>query len=269
MRLSELFPAEDYQFHLTLHREDPVRFFRDRDMTGGERAERRKWVAEAPARYTALTPPGEPVFAEFRERAPAWGLDSGLADVRELAAACEPDVLLLARGDDGSFRLCGGALVFPSGWALETKLGGTLADLHAIVPGLNDALGPAIDRFLERLRPGAPYGRWNWGLAAHDERNAHPARALPAPRPPVALDRLWLRLEHQLLLALPRSRGIAFGIRIVLHRLDEAVAEPGVAAGLARALETMPSALQEYKRIRAIAAELAGRLRSLASRPDY
>lgn len=256
MRLTELFPTEDHRFHLTLRRGEPAAFFCDRDASGSERAERRRWVAQDPERYTALESAGEPLCDELRELAPSWGLAS-FADVCELAGTCEPDVVLLSREADGRFRLRGGALVFPSGWDLREKLGRTVGEIHDIVPGLNDALGVSIDKFLARIAPGPAFHRVNWGLIAHAELNAHPARGLPVPTPPVALDRLWLRVEHQALLALPRTGGLVFGIRVVLHRLDAAVRESGVAPGLARALATLPTALAAYKRIDGISRQLA------------
>ncbi len=259
MRLAELFPPGDYRFHLTLRRGEPAHFFRARDASGATIAERRRWIAENSARYTALAEDGEPLLAELRALAPEWGL-APVADVRELGAACEPDALLLARDADDRFRLRGGALVFPSGWDLQEKLGCTVGEIHGIVPGLNDALGATIDRFLAKITPGPAYLRSNWGIAAHGELNAHPARELAAPALPLALDQLWLRVERQALVALPQTRGLVFGIRVTLHRLDEAVREPGVAGGLARALRTMSPALAAYKRIDGIVTGLAERL---------
>src|SRR5690606_32480354 len=99
MTLSDLFPAEDFRFHLTLRRGTAAEFFRDQDASGDERAERIRWVEREPERHVALTPAGEPLLAELRELAPAWGLRA-FGDVRELAAACEPDVVLLSREAD-------------------------------------------------------------------------------------------------------------------------------------------------------------------------
>src|SRR5690606_19553998 len=106
--------------------------------------------------------------------------------------------------------------------------------IHGVVPGLNAALGAPIHQFLRQMKPGPAYLRDNWGLAASAERNLHPARGLPAPEPPVALDRLWLRVEHQILYALPETRGLVFGIRLGIHRLDAIARFPRVAAGLRR-----------------------------------
>jgi hypothetical protein len=85
-------------------------------------------------------------------------------------------------------------------------------------------------------------------VTATDDLNLHPARGIAAPDLPIALDRLWLRVEHQALLALPASRGIVFGIRIALHRLDGIAGGPH-ARGFRRALETMPAELVAYKRL--------------------
>ncbi|MBS0632953.1 MAG: DUF3445 domain-containing protein [Verrucomicrobia bacterium] len=253
--LAELFPSGDYRFHLTLRRGEPAEFFRPADASGKILAERARWLAEAPVRYAALTPEGEPLLAEFGELCTTWGL-SAPADVIALGATLEPDVLLLSPDATGAFRLRGGALCFPTGWALEEKLGRTMDFIHGVVPGLNAALASPIHQFLSRLKPGVAFYRDNWGIAATDELNLHPARALPPPVLPVRLDRLWLRVEHQSLLALPRTGGVVFGLRIALHRLDQVKADAGIARSLAQALDSMPADLAAYKRLDVIRADL-------------
>lgn len=257
--LAELFPDGDYRFHLTLRRAEPREFFAPRDPTGRVLAERARWLAEAPARYAALQPEGEPILTEFERMAAEWRSSGpaaiGPSRIHALGAAFEPDLLFLSPDERGDFRLRGGALCFPTGWALEEKMGHSLDFIHGVVPGLNAALAPPIRQFLSKLKPGVAFLRDNWGIAATDELNLHPARTMAPPAPPVALDRLWLRVEHQALVALPESRGIVFGIRIARHRLDGLAGDPS-AAGLRRALESMPSELIGYKRLDAIRDEL-------------
>lgn len=253
--LAGLFSEGDHRFHLTLRRGEPRDFFRPQDVSGRVLAERARWVEESPARYAALQPEGRPLLEEFAALAAGWGM-SRPAGAQALGAAFEPDILFLSPGADGKMRLRGGALCFPTGWALEEKMGHPLDFIHGVVPGLNAALGSPIDQFLAKLKPGPAFLRDNWGLAATAEINLHPARALPPPRRPVALDRLWLRVEHQALFALPETRGVVFAIRIALHRLDQVARDPA-AAGLRRALETMPAALAEYKRIEDVRADVA------------
>ncbi len=268
--LASLFPDEDFRFHLTLKRGDARDFFLEREMTGAVLRERAHWLAENPSRYAGLLSEGEPVIAEFAALVRSWNAAS-ISDAAcpreqldQLGRALEPDLLFLSPDAQGHFRLRGGALCFPSGWALEEKLGHTMDFIHGVVPGLNAALGPPIHQFLAKLKPGVAFFRDNWGLAANDELNHHPARHVPAPASPLALDRLWLRLEHQALLALPESRGVVFGIRIANHRLDDVAHHGSAPLGLARALRSMPEAMLRYKRLDRIAVELAGLLESAA-----
>lgn len=266
--LADLFPAEDFRFKLELKRGAPRDFFRGSDASGRLLAERRRWIEAEPARYLALQPAGEALVAEMAALCRAWGVAdvAGRADrggmLRELGRVLEPDLLLLAADGDGQFRLCGGALCFPTGWALEEKLGLTVEEIHGVVPGLNGALGPAIDGFLRRLRPGHAFHRDNWGLAATDELNLHPGRGLPAPAGPVDLRRLWLRVEHQAFVALPESRGVLFGIRIALHPLETVAEDEAARRGLARALASMPAAVARYKRVDEVGPALIERLSS-------
>ena len=258
--LAELFPDGDYRFHLTLRRGEPAEFFRTRDKSGRILAERARWLAENPARYAALLPEGEPLLAELAELGEKdWGLPRATS-VHALGAVLEPDFLLLSPDAAGAFRLRGGALCFPTGWALEEKLGHTLDFIHGVVPGLNPALASPIHQFLAKLKPGVAFQRDNWGLVANDELNLHPVRKLPAPALPVALDRLWLRVEHQALVALPRTGGILFGIRIALHRLDQVALDPAAAAGLRRALTSMPAEVAAYKRLDTVREAVVGLL---------
>jgi hypothetical protein len=255
MSLAELFPDGDYRFHLTLRRAEPREFFGACDSSGAVRAERTKWLDANPTRYAAILPEGEPVLREFAAMASAWIPDLAEATpamratelLRRLGCALEPDVLFLTADDEDRFRLRGGALCFPSGWALEEKIGHTLDFIHGVVPGLNGALGGPIHQFLSKLKPGPVFLRDNWGVAASEELNLHPARSIAGPELP-ALDRLWLRVEHQALMALPVSRGLVFGIRIAHHRLDGIAGGPH-ARSLRRALATMPPELVAYKRL--------------------
>ena len=115
--LAELFPAGDFRFHLTLRRGEPAEFFKARDGSGRVLGERAKWLAETPARYAALLPEGEPLLAEVDELGMTdWGLPK-TTSVHGLGAVLEPDFLLLSPDATGAFRLRGGALCFPTGWA--------------------------------------------------------------------------------------------------------------------------------------------------------
>lgn len=263
--LAELFPEGDFRFHLTVRRGEPRDFFAAQDPSGKMLAERAKWLEQEPARHRVLQPEGEALVDEFAGECARWGIlraaNGADAALLELGTRLEPDLLFLAADDRGRFRLRAGALCFPSGWALEEKIGRDMDFIHGVVPGLNAALASPIQQFLSKLKPGMAFLRDNWGLAATDELNLHPARGVPPPMPPVSLARLWLRVEYQALMALPRTKGIVFGIRIALHRLDRIVGSDA-AAGLARALETMPPEVAAYKRLDGIRGEVIRLLRT-------
>jgi hypothetical protein len=231
-----LLPDADFRLPMALRPGDAGRFWRDWDAGGGLARERARWLANDPPAYR-VTGPG----AEFVE-AEAW--------MRSHSAAPEPDWVLLDDSGGGEPVVTGGEVVFPSSWSLPDKLGKPLSGVHAPVPGLQTALGTAIQRFLSKLEPGAAWERENWGLSANEELNHHPALARPRPGPDAALRNTWLRLESQFLTRLPKSRCILFGIRVTAHRLDELAALPGVAARLARALATMPDTVAHYKGLR-------------------
>lgn len=259
MALADLFPDEDFRLRLTLRRGEPAEFFRPQDASGAVLAERKRWLASDPARYAALQPKGEPLLREFAALCADWRVAEA-EDVVVLGGALEPDFLLLAPDESGEFRLRGGALCFPTGWALDEKLGETMEFIHGVVPGLNEAIGAQIHQFMARLKPGGTFLRDNWGIAATPELNLHPARRLAGPAASAAMEGLWLRVEHQSLLALTRNRGIVFGIRIALHRLDRAILDPAVRLGLKWALASMSEEMAAYKRLDGIRDELLRQL---------
>lgn len=257
--LAQLFPDENYRFHLGLQRRDPAEFFAPQDKTGRVLSERRHWLTTDAGRYAQMLPGYEALLAETVALARSWGamIPSGRDALHQLGAALEPDILLLAPDAAGEPRLCGGVLCFPTAWALEGKLGQNMAFIHGPVPGLNETMGGQIGQFLSRLKPGAAYFRHNWGLAASDELNLHPALQRPRPGLPLDPAKLWLRVEHQALLALPSGGGMVFGIRIELVPIATLRRDPAAASGLRRALTTMPVALAAYKGIAAIQQPLA------------
>jgi len=180
-----------------------------------------------------------------------------------LARSWEPDFLLLNRRSDGTFVLAGGAVCFPSHWALTEKLGLGVDEIHAVVPGLNQDLAPAINRFLQKVTPGATFERDNWGLSAASDLNQHPSRQLPRLGSDVSLEKVWLRVEHQAFVALPATGGLLFAIRVHVFRLDDLkLASTAAAYGLARALATMPEPVAAYKGLATAREPLVQLLRS-------
>ncbi len=250
--LAELFPDEDHRFHLSLRRGDPLAFFAQTPTHAALVAERRHWLDTNPERHAAMMPEGEPMRVAFVR---LLG-ETGTATVDELGRRLEPDFLFLAPDKCGVHRLLGGALCFPTGWALEAQLGRPLEAIHGVVPELNSTLAAPIQQFLSRLKPGTGFLRANWGLAATSELNLHPALNRQRLVLPLNLNRSWLRVERQLLAGLTENGGVLFAIRVECHPLGAVLADDHVRAGLHRALRTMSDAVAAYKGLAAVREEL-------------
>ena len=257
--LPALFPDEDFRFRMTMRRGRPADFFQNWDTTGGLLAQRRAALHSSPEQCLRSTPEGDALLPALLELAAGWNLPK-VADWPGVGTRWEPDVLLLSPDGEGRYRLRGGAVCFPTGWALDEKIGRTLEEIHGVVPGLNASIGTAIHRLLGNLTPETAMLRDNWGITATDVLDLHPRHRVPSPRQPVRLEQLWLRVEHQALVGLPTGAGVVFGIRIALHRLDAIATQPELARRLGRALASMSDDLADYKGLRAIGPELCHRL---------
>jgi hypothetical protein len=238
-------------------------------------AERRRWLHSDPHTYAALLPDGVPLLEETieigrAEKTLPEDFHSAQSTIQQLAtaaslvdlgAAWEPDFLLLKPDSTGRIILVAGCVCFPSSWSLAEKMGHPIEMIHGVVPGLNPAIGNQIHGFLTKLRPGAAWLRANWGLTRSAELNQHPDRKLPRLDSAVRLEETWLRIERQMLAALPKNRGVLFAIRIAMHPLIEIKQDLQIAPRLRRALETMPEAMAQYKGIADARASLISMLR--------
>jgi len=271
MTIADLFPDQDYRFYMRFERATIEEFFGPTAAHETLVTERRHWLQASPELHSALLDEGLPLLQETIELARTSGTVSadwvpprtGTAnDCAALGTAWEPDFLLLKSGSEGELRLVAGCVCFPSSWNFSEKVGQQIESIHTIVPGLNPAIGTQIRGFLTKLRPGVAWVRGNWGLSRSPELNQHPARKLPRLDATVPLGEVWVRAEHQALVALPRTGGILFGIRILAQSLADFRNDPALARNLARAIQTMPPEMAQYKNILAAREQLLGFLQS-------
>ena len=256
-----MLPDRDYGLQMRFAKHDIAEFYKSRAADSPILTERRKWLERDPDTYRALYPEGRELLDETVEIAISLQTLPSEDDIHDfkahdpiercrlLGSLWEADFLLMKPDAQGVFRMVGGCLCFPSHWALREKMGQSMTAIHAPVPGLNETLGKQIDGFLQRMKPGISWERFNWGLSRTPELNLHPSRDFPQLNASVALDEVWWRLEEQSLVALPESGGILFGIKIAVKPLAEIISDPDARTGMLRALQTMPEPMARYKGI--------------------
>jgi len=249
--LDKYFADGTYRFQMQFGRGTFAEFYGATPDADEIKRERRHWIRKAPDRYFTYTSGANSLVAEALEIAvkertvpPAPFSQMPLSGIY-LAENWEPDYLLLTRENE-AIRLVCGCVCFPSSWSLEEKIGKPIEEIHEIVPALNSSIGRQIHTFLEKLKPGVCWTRSNWGLSRSAERNQHPKRKLPRLDENVGVDEVFFRIEEQSLVALPRTNGILFGIRIKVVPLRKFIGTPA-AEKLRFALETMPEPMAQYK----------------------
>jgi hypothetical protein len=251
---SQSIPDGDHRWMMGVRPEDAVqKFFTAHDNSGAMLKERRKWLDESPEIYVALQPEADAALHETWELARAWECGSALEPptpseiLLTLGRIWEPDIVWMHPDSNGTYRVAGGVVCFPSTWALREKLGRMMAEVHAPVPALNAELGRQIDIFLQRMTPGAVWRRENWSLSRDGELNHHPSRQRPRLDATITAQEVWLRLEHQLLMKLPRSGSVLFGIRIEVVPVSEFMRDVEATARLVRLVATMSEEAAAYK----------------------
>jgi dimethylamine monooxygenase subunit A len=201
----------------------------------------------------------EPAHAVAREAALQW-MRSTLADEQPallaeaerdheardefdaLARVLQEDFAVLSAGDDDAGSTVVLDVRFPSGWRPECLIGASFEALHRPVPGFVET--PAAVRSMVRaMIERGPYVRFVWTLCGDDQLDHHPEARRPVDF--ATADRLWLRVERQVTVALPHAEASVFLIRTYLYPTDELSREER--AVVLRALELMPSEVRAYK----------------------
>ncbi|MFO1132724.1 MAG: DUF3445 domain-containing protein [Hyphomicrobiales bacterium] len=148
--------------------------------------------------------------------------DGGREPLDVLGGLVEEDFVLFAREEDRDIVIAASNAYTSSG-RIVSCVGRNMHFAHEPVPGLNEQLGPRIDRVIANVQPGKPVVRFNWFVTPISSRlypptqedYAGPAAAVAqqlAEDHRKAGEMLWLRVEHQTFMRLPETGALAFGI---------------------------------------------------------
>jgi len=154
-------------------------------------------------------------------------------------------------------------LMAPNHWSPAEKIGKPFGEIHGVVPGM-EKLNQQYYRVLESILLKGPFIRFAWGISTDQQLNHHP-------EPPPGMDisiwqgrqadmdaDIYLRVERQLLSAIPERSAFLFLIRTYFYSIDELTTTEKKA--LAEALRSMSPASQAYKGLTGKVEGLVGRL---------
>jgi hypothetical protein len=184
----------------------------------------------------------------------------------DAAARLVPEDLVLLVERDGDLVFGGGSVCFPNRWDLRSKLGLSMAGVHAPVDRLNEQLEQPIDAFFARLTPQRSFWRLGWGiLDTPDWYTPLDGSAAPRPTDPGPGD-LFLRVERETLRRFPATNCVLFTIRTYVTPIPDVAADPDVAHRLANSIDALPDDVRGYKAVRTVADSLIDHLRASTHR---
>lgn len=150
-----------------------------------------------------------------------------------------------------------GQLCFPSGWALEEKIGKQFIEVHAPLPKLTNPMIHAASKLIERIPVGKPVSRNNWGFRLGDQLDLSSKHStayrkeLQEESTTLTLksigEKIFLRVEHQTLSRLMRSGYVLFTIHTYNSPLYVEAANEERRARMFSFLQSTPADMIEYK----------------------
>lgn len=208
----------------------------------------------------------EHLRARFPERYAHVEPDRSVHPLDAAGRLVQEDLVLLVERH-GALVVGGGSVCFPNRWDLRSKLGCTMAEVHAPVNRLNEQLEGPIDGVLARLRPERSFWRLGWGVLDTGELyQAVDGTAEPRPGADgvdhLTLDQIHLRVERETLRRFPRTGCVLFTIRTHTASLRQVVDDPADAELLAEAIGEIPDDVKGYKQLDQLGAHVIELLRS-------
>ncbi len=171
----------------------------------------------------------------------------------DLAGRLVQEDLCLLEPEENRYILSAASVCFPLRWSLQEKLGQSIAQIHQPVPGYAQKLEQPVDKVFTHLREEFPTRRYNWNLVDTPDLYLPPKPSVvgfdPTITPENAGQRIWLRVEHQTLRCLPKSKAILFTIRTHIDSLDRVTTAPTIAEKLSQAVQALMPETQAYKNL--------------------
>jgi len=136
--------------------------------------------------------------------------------------AMEDMNILIKDPSTGDYLLQASATLFPAGWKLQERIGTSLANLHAPVPGWSSKLGAHVNRYFDHLSPRTAMERTNLFIQTNPNLFWNAPEGDTCERAAdVTLGEITVRRERQTFTRLPKSNAVLFTVRTYMTPLVE------------------------------------------------
>lgn len=161
-----------------------------------------------------------------------------VASLRELAPHIAEDFVIHRKDNEQDF-MSFGAVMLPTGWRPDEKIGQSFRDIHGPIPEMELSQSEAL---VDAMISAGPFERYVWGVRFSDRKNDHPDQ--PKVGWNAESPQVWIKLERQVTVGFPAHAATLFLIRQSLIPPDE-IDRPA----LAKTLRAMSDAQLAYKGI--------------------
>lgn len=155
---------------------------------------------------------------------------------------------------EGNLFLDAGIVTCPADWSLAFDAGMNFTEWHGPVPmAHSEGIFERALKYLIAIPIGSPVRRLNWTLTVNarmdtsSETYADWGHERTSVTPENVGEKIYLRVEVQVLDRMPRSNALIFSIRTYLLSLEDLVTNPVWAKRMHRTMKTLPEPLIEYK----------------------
>lgn len=155
---------------------------------------------------------------------------------------------------DGDLFLDAGMVTCPADWSLAFDAGMSFKEWHGPVPmAHNEGIFERALKYLTAMQVGSPIRRLNWTLTVNARMDTSPetyhewGHERTSVTPENVGEKVYLRVEVQVMDRMPRSNALMFIIRTYLISLEDIATNPEWAKRMHRTMKTLPAPLIEYK----------------------
>jgi dimethylamine monooxygenase subunit A len=159
-----------------------------------------------------------------------------------LASQVQEDIAIVSLDDKGGNYVSGVHVCMANDWVPSEILGKDFVEVHGPVPGI-DRFKKESSNIVKRMIEGEPYVRFIWELNVDNCLNHF--SGISEKKFDVANPELYMRVERQVIHAIPNTRSALFTIRPYVYNVASFDIEEK--KNLALALERMDDDVLEYK----------------------